>query len=132
MATQALTTQTQNSPLAILNSIMKQAGKAANKSAARHSFKDHTARKADNTIRRKRADLALFESFLQSVNVPACDLYDKPQAWRGVTWGIVESFKVWMLQEGYAIASINGRLSTVRTFAKLAAQAGAILSLIHI
>ncbi len=124
--TKALTTQTETAPLAILNNIMQQAGKAANKSAARHSFKDHTSRKADNTIRRKRADLALFESFLQSVNIPACDLFDKPQAWRGVSWGIVESFKVWMLQQGYAIASINGRLSTVRTFAKLAAQAGAI------
>ena len=122
----SLTIQTEPAPLALVNDLMKQAGKAANKSAARHIFAEHTARKADNTIRRKRADLALFESFLQDINIPACDLFDKPQAWRGVTWGIVESFKVWMLQQGYAIASINGRLSTVRTFAKLAAQAGAI------
>jgi integrase len=82
--------------------------------------------KADNTIRRKMADLALFETFLRSAGVPASGLYDNPQAWRGVTWGLVQAFKVWQLKNGYAIASINGRLSTVRTFAKIAARAGAI------
>lgn len=126
MKTKALTTNTQPAPLAVLNDIMEQAGKAANKAAARHSFAEHTARKADNTIRRKRADLALFETFLNSAGVPASDLFNNPQAWRGVTYGIVESFKTWMLKAGYAIGSINGRLSTVRTYAKLAAKAGAI------
>jgi integrase len=109
-----------------LNDIMHQAGQVANKQAARFVFEDHTARKADNTIRRKKADLALFEKFLQSAGVPAFGLYDDPQAWRGVTWGLVEAFKVWQVQQGYAIASINGRLSTVRTYAKIAAKAGTI------
>jgi integrase len=112
--------------LAILNDIMHQAGQAANTQAARIAFDDHTARKAYNTIRRKISDLALFEDFLQSAGVPAVGLYDHPQAWRGVTWGLVEAFKVWQLQKGYAIASVNGRLSTVRTYAKLAAKAGSI------
>jgi len=114
------------SQLARLNDIMTQAGQAANKAGARHAFEDHTARKADNTIRRKIADLALFETFLRSAGVPAVGLYENPQAWRGITWGIVEAFRNWQLQQGYAIGSINGRLSTVRTFAKIAAKAGAI------
>src|SRR5690349_7881975 len=109
-----------------LNDIMQQAGQAANETAARHAFADHTARKADNTIRRKVADLALFETFLQLAGIPAAGLYDNPHAWRGITWGIVEAFRNWMLQQGYAIGSINGRLSTVRTYAKIAARAGAI------
>src|SRR5688572_29067344 len=109
-----------------MNDVMTQAGKVANEQAARHAFADHTARKADNTIRRKMADLALFETFLRSAAVPAHGLYENPHAWRGVTWGIVEAFKNWMLQQGYAIGSINGRLSTVRTYAKIAARAGAI------
>ena len=109
-----------------LNQVMHQAGTAANQTAARRTFQDHTDRKADNTIRRKIADLALFESFLNSAGVPAAGLYDNPQTWAGVTWGLVEAFKVWQLQQGYAIGSINGRLSTVRTYAKLAAKAGAI------
>jgi integrase len=119
-------TTTNPEAIAQLNDIMHQAGQAANEAGARHAFEDHTARKASNTIRRKIADLALFETFLQSANVPAVGMYDHPEAWRGITWGIVEAFRNWMLQQGYAIGSINGRLSTVRTFAKIAARAGAI------
>lgn len=119
-------TTTDPAQIAQLNDIMHQAGQAANEAAARVAFDDHTARKADNTIRRKIADLALFETFLQSAGVPAVGLYDNPQAWRGVSWGLVEAFRNWMLQQGYAIGSINGRLSTVRTYAKIAARAGAI------
>ena len=122
----AIIKQQDPSQLARVNDLMSRAGQAANEQAARIAFDDHTSRKADNTIRRKRADLALFETFLQSAGVPVIGLYDNPQAWAGVTWGIVEGFKIWMLQEGYAIGSINGRLSTVRTFAKIAARAGAI------
>jgi integrase len=120
------TTNQDPQDLARLNDIMSQAGQAANEAGARHAFEDHTARKADNTIRRKIADLALFETFLHSAGVPAIGLYDNPQAWRGITWGIVEAFRNWQLQQGYAIASINGRLSTVRTYAKLAAKAKVI------
>lgn len=116
----------QPADLATMNNVMSQAGQAANQTAARRTFEDHTARKADNTIRRKIADLALFETFLNSAGVPAVGLYEDPRAWHGVTWGLVEAFKIWQLQQGYAIGSINGHLSTVRTYAKLAAKAGAI------
>jgi hypothetical protein len=120
-----LTTNPDPEALARLNDIMQQAGQAANEAGARHAFEDHTARKAANTIRRKVADLALFETFLQSAGVPAIALYDNPQAWRGITWGIVEAFRNWMLTQGYTIESINGRLSTFRMYAKIAARAGA-------
>jgi integrase len=122
----AITKAQSPADLVQLNDIMSQAGQAANEAASQRTFQDHTDRKADNTIRRKIADLALFEAFLNGAGVPAAGLYGNPQAWAGVTWGLVEAFKVWMLQQGYAIGSINGRLSTVRTFAKLAAKAGAI------
>jgi integrase len=112
--------------LIAMNDSMHQAGQAANEAAARVAFDDHIVRKATNTIRRKMADLALFEQFLNSAGVPASALFDNPQAWRGVTWGLVEGFKVWQLRNGYAIGSINGRLSTVRTYAKIAAKAGSI------
>lgn len=121
-----LTTTTQPAPLALVNDLMKQAGKAANKAAARNVFASALIGKAANTNRRKIADLKLFETFLNSAGVPASDLYNNPQAWRGVTWGIVESFKAWMISEGYAIGSINGRLSTVRNHAGIANKAGAI------
>ncbi len=119
-------TTTDPHALAQLNDIMHEAGQAANEQAAQTTFARHVFGKAKNTERRKLAGLALFETFLQSHGVPASQLYDNPHAWRGVTWGLVEAFKVWMLQEGYAIGSINDRLSTVRTYAELAAKAGAI------
>jgi integrase len=109
-----------------LNTIMHRAGQAANDQAAQVTFADHTARKADNTIRRKIADLALFEIFLNGAGVPASGLFEDPQTWAGVTWGIVEAFKVWQLKNGYAIGSIIGRLSTVRMYAMLAGKAGTI------
>lgn len=121
-----ITTVIERASIEIQNDLMEQAGQAANEHAARRTFEDHTARKANNTIRRKIADLALFETFLNGAGVPASGLYDDPRAWHGVTWGLVEAFKVWQLQQGYAIGSINGHLSTVRTYAKLAAKAGVI------
>jgi len=57
-------------PLTVVNELMKQVGKAANKAAGRRTFTEHTAKKADNTMRRKQADLALFETFLNSRDVP--------------------------------------------------------------
>lgn len=124
----AITTQPGPRDLAPVIELQTQAGQAANKAAARHVFSDANARKAKNTQRRKRADLDLFAAFLQSVGIPASgqDLHDNPRAWRGITWGIVKAFTNWQLGQGYAIGSINGRLSTVRTFAALAAQAGAV------
>src|SRR5688572_22910810 len=92
MKTAIATTQDPHA-LARLNDVMTQAGHAANEQAARVAFDDHTARKANNTIRRKIADLALFEQYLNSAGVPASGLYDNPQAWRGITWGIVEASK---------------------------------------
>src|SRR5574340_109546 len=106
--------------------IRQQAGQAANQAAAGYVFEDHTGRKAANTKRRQQADLELFESFLAAAGVPAAGLYKDPRNWQGLTWGIVQAFVKWQLDQGYAIASINSRLSTVRVFAKMAAQAGAI------
>lgn len=49
-----------------------------------------------------------------------------PAAWQGVTWGLVEGFVKWLLQQGYSLASVNNRLSTVKVYARLAAKAGVI------
>lgn len=49
-----------------------------------------------------------------------------PAAWAGVTWGLVEGFVKWLLQQGYSISSVNGRLSAIKIYARLAAKAGAI------
>ena len=102
------------------------AGQAANQAAGAGVFADYRGRKAANTIRRQAADLALFGQFLASAGAPAGNLAEDPQAWQGVTWGLVKAFVIWQLGGAYAIASINGRLSTVKVYCKLAALAGVI------
>lgn len=109
---------------------MELAGRVANGHAAKAAFADYQSRKADNTLRRQRADLALFADFLAVAGIKAApsgeDLYSTPDAWRGVTWGLVEAWRNWMLQQAYSVGSVNVRLSTVKTYAKLAAKAGAL------
>ena len=109
----------ENSPIMI-------AGQAANKAAARQVFMDYRTRKAKNTIRRQDADLQLFADYLKSANLPVGDLSTDPKAWQGMTWGLIEGFVKWQLLEGYAVDSVNVRLSTVKQYAQLALKAGAL------
>ena len=119
-----LTTVTAGAPATTL---LAQAGQAANRAATRHLFAEYRQRKAANTIRRQDTDLALFAQYLLDVaDIPTGDLSGDPQAWAGVTWGLVAGFAKWQLDQGYSIGSINVRLSTVKTYCKLAAQAGTL------
>ena len=110
--------------------IAQDLGQRANQAAARSAFADYRSRKAPNTLRRQAADLALFAQYLAEIgngSAPTGDtLATRAEAWRGVTWGLVEGFVRWMLRQGYAVGSVNVRLSTVKTYAKLAAKAGAL------
>ncbi|NSW51720.1 MAG: site-specific integrase [Anaerolineae bacterium] len=98
---------------------------AANNAAAQSRFSDYQQRKSDQTLRRQRSDLGLFQEFLAFVGVQIdVHLFEDAAGWRSVSWGLVESFVRWQLKEGYAINSINVRLSTVKSYAKLAMQSG--------
>ena len=111
---------------AILPKSLQRLGQAANQAAARQRFADYQSRRAEHTLRRQQADLALFAQFLSGLGVAVGQLASDPQAWAGVTWGLVEAFVKWQIQRGYALSSVNIRLSTVKTYARLAAQAGAL------
>lgn len=107
------------------------AGQLANEYAAADAFTEYLTGKADNTIAAQRRDLAIFADYLCTVtNGQSCpcadDLQSKPEVWRGVTWGLVAGFVRWMWQHGYAIASVNRALSTVKVYAGLAGKAGFI------
>ena len=92
-----------------LPSALIQAGQAANRAAARHRFEDYRSRRAAETLRRQEADLGLFADFLGEMDIPIGDLLIDPEAWRGITWGLVEAFVKWQLQKGYAVPSVNVR-----------------------
>lgn len=104
------------------------AGQAANAAAAAGVFSDYQARKSKNTLGRQRGDLALFADFLRSVGVSADPgaLGSDPAAWAGITWGLVAAFQRWQLTRGYAVESVNVRVSTVKVYAKLAFKAGTL------
>jgi integrase len=106
--------------------LARQVGEQANQAAARTRFNDYRVRRAGETLRRQDADLLLFREFLAMVKVKTGDLSHDAGAWRVVTWGLVEGFIKWQLQTGYAIPSINVRLSSVKTYARLAMQVGTL------
>jgi len=102
-------------------------GEVANGFASAAAFSDYQARKADNTLRRQRADLALFTAFLtEQIGVDVGDLFNDPAAWNGITWGLVAAFQRWQLGAGYAVSSTNVRLSTIKVYARLAFKAGVL------
>lgn len=108
---------------------IEQAGIVANVAAARHIFSDYQARKSTNSLRAQYADLATFAAYLAAAGVdcPTPDeLQNYPESWQGVTHGLVRGFVVWMLAQGLALSSVNRKLSTVKVYAGLAAQAGVI------
>ena len=111
----------------IVNPALHEAGQVADHYARQSIFADYLEGKSMNTERRLKADIQTFESFLLANGLPENEIWDmfyRPEAWGGVSWGLVTAFKKWMLQQGYAIGSINGKLCTVRIFADLAMKAG--------
>jgi integrase len=105
--------------------INNQIAEIADAVAARYQFANYQQRRSFHTLRRQRAGLRLFEEFLYSVGIQITSpLFEDPEAWQPITWGLVEGFVKWQLSEGYAIQSINVRLSTVKTYAKLAMKTG--------
>ena len=103
-------------------------GRYADEVASASTFERYRERKAYDTIRRHKADIALFTSYLMQIpGMQALgDLYLDPFAWRDMSKGLVEGFVLWQLQQGYAIGSVNMRLSTIKLYCKLAQGAGAL------
>lgn len=109
--------------------IRSEVGQAANRAASSNAFRDFLMRKAENTQTIYMINLDTFADFLNDVGASRCtglDLALRPETWTGITWGLVETFVKWMLNQGYAIATINNKLSTVKNYAKLAAKAGTL------
>jgi len=107
--------------------VLALAGQVADKHASARAFEDYQARKARNTRIRQAGDLALFEEFLTAAGVPIIgDLATDIHSWAGVSWGLLEAFTRWQLEQGYAIGSVNVRLATCKAYCKLAARAGVL------
>ena len=125
-----VTIETQQHEIAIRNAERLQAAaEVADAQSRQNTFVEYNSLKSDATLRTYRAGLRLFAEFLNEhigTELNGDLLQTDPQAWRHISFGLIDAFKQWMLQNGYSVSSINNRLSAVRVYAKLAASAGMI------
>ena len=98
------------------------AGMIADQLALSDSFAEAHAIWTANTQRRYLNDLELFSSYLQSAGIKrsAEALFNDAEAWRGMSFGLLKGFKIWLEQGGYATGTIKGSVSTIRVFCRLA------------
>lgn len=128
-------------PVAATPAAQTAIGAVADTYARAGVFADYCERKAKNTLRRQKADLALFALYLITVKfltppkgqsleeseLQAADAFQhRASMWTNITYGLVSGFVRWQLQEGYAVSSVNIRTSTVKQYASLAFTAGAL------
>jgi integrase len=107
------------------------AGQVANLYARQRVFARYLELKAANTLLAQRGDLASFATYLTTVHAgrvryTADQLQLDANTWLGITHGLVEGFKEWLVQEGAAVATINRRLSTIKVYVGLATKAEVI------
>ena len=118
------------------------AGHYADQVAAKHVFDDYLRRKAKRTQMSYLDDLDTWARYITAIlkakeqmgaddDLAGVD-YLVPYAWTGTTFGLVEAYKRWLLDDGYAIASVNRKLTTVRSFCKLAWKAGILTDSEHL
>lgn len=98
-------------------------GEAANRVAKQRLLKEYQDKKSEETLRRQKADIALFEKFLASAGQKVEGMAYDLAAWGIVSWGLVEAFNRWQLNEEYKTTSINVRLSTIKVYCRMAAKA---------
>lgn len=109
----------------VIGRTLTEVGQAADAVANEHIFADHLSRKSASTLQAYAEDIRRWDDFimLAGVNTDTCDWMHDPSCWQGVTAGLVKSFRQLMINEGYAVSTINRRLATVRTFCRLAHEA---------
>lgn len=98
-------------------------GAIANQIAREGVLERYQMKHAPETMRRQKRDIALFEAYIKAAGVFIENMHKDLEQWRGITYGLVEGFQRWLHEEGYAIGSVNVRLSTIKTYCQLAAQA---------
>ncbi|MGZ3622928.1 MAG: tyrosine-type recombinase/integrase [Ktedonobacteraceae bacterium] len=98
------------------------AGIVADQLALSDTFAEAHAIWTANTRRRYINDLKLFSDFLSSagINRSSETLFKDAEAWRGMSFGLLKGFKLWLEQCGYATGTIKGSISTVHVFCRLA------------
>jgi integrase len=108
--------------LSLYDDALARAGHIADAALGYQSFEQYQAGIADNTKRRQRNDLALFSQFLADAGIQRSPeaLYTDPEAWRGMSYGLLKGFQSWLLQRSYSTGAITVATMTIRQYCKLA------------
>src|SRR6266568_1407323 len=107
---------------------LARAGLAADHASQTDAFADYHAEQTDNTRAAQKDALKCFSTYLAAASIKrqASDLYQDAEAWRGMSAGLLKGFRTWLLEEGYAIGTLNQRLATLRQYCRLAHEAGVL------
>lgn len=113
---------------------LQKASILADEVARQNVLERYLMKKSQETIRRQYWDIKVFSSYLEAAHINTTGIaLELPlwkeeklslEAWKDVTHGIVEGFVHWQLIQGFAIGSVNVRLSTIKTYCKLASLSG--------
>jgi integrase len=107
---------------------LARAGLAADHASRRDAFAEYHAQQSDNTRAAQLDALKCFSTYLAQAGIEreVLDLYEDAGAWRGMSAGLLKGFRTWLLEQGYAIGTLNHRLSILRQYCRLANAAGTI------
>ena len=107
---------------------LARAGLAADHASRSDTFAEYHAAQSDNTRAAQRDALMCFSTYLAAAGIKreAEDLYQDADAWRGMSAGLLKGFRTWLLEQGFAIGTLNHRLSILRQYCRLAHTAGTL------
>src|SRR5712692_4714589 len=105
---------------------LARAGQVADHASRTDTFAQYHAEQTDNTRAAQKDALKCFSTYLAQAGIErqAEDLYQDADAWRGMSAGLLKGFRTWLLEQGYAIGTLNHRLSIIRQYCRLAHTAG--------
>src|SRR6266704_2617297 len=103
-------------------------GLVADQASRTDAFAEYHAEQSDNTRDAQLDALKCFSTYLAAAHIQrqAEDLYHDAEAWRGMSAGLLKGFRKWLLEQGFAIGTLNQRLSILRQYCRLANTAGTI------
>src|SRR6266700_7163735 len=107
---------------------LARAGLAADHASRGDAFAQYHAEQTENTRAAQLDALKCFSTYLAQAGIERAvlDLYHDAEAWRGMSAGLLKGFRAWLLEQGYAIGTLNQRLAILRQYCRLAHAAGVL------
>ena len=107
------------------NGLVESIGALANHYSNQNKLNEYVSGLSINTMRAQKADLQSFCDYMGVVGIVLSvdTLMKDVNAWGIITYGLVDGFKAWMLKQGFAVSSINRKLSTVKAYCGVAYSA---------